>query len=244
MNDTSSLFPPEVDAFAASLQIAVITTDLTGIVTFWNDEAERAFGFSAQEAVGHPIFELTVPVLLAEQAEAIMSGLIAGIPWSGHIRCRRKDGTEATFFVVDSPIRDNTGNVVAITGISHEVRENIAQRQQPSSPATRRQYTASLDPWRNQLLFDAKAISLTRAEFGIVRVLMQYSGKTASPERIAADTFDEVPVNAARLVRVHIHRIRKKFEGCGLPQDLIETVPGLGYRLSSSCAFVEGITEP
>ena len=80
--------PREVAAFASALQIAVITTDLTGNVTYWNREAERSFGFSAEEALGRPIFELTVPTVLAGRVEEIMVGLVAGIPWSGHIRCQ------------------------------------------------------------------------------------------------------------------------------------------------------------
>ena len=46
------------DVTLASLSEAVITTDVTGNVTFLNSEAERLTGWKNDEAVGRPLNEV------------------------------------------------------------------------------------------------------------------------------------------------------------------------------------------
>jgi PAS domain S-box-containing protein len=41
-----------VDALLATASDAIIATDRTGIINFWNPGAVRIFGFAADEAVG------------------------------------------------------------------------------------------------------------------------------------------------------------------------------------------------
>lgn len=43
------------DALLTSASDAIIATDRDGAVTFWNPGAERIFGFSSNEAMGHPL---------------------------------------------------------------------------------------------------------------------------------------------------------------------------------------------
>jgi PAS domain S-box-containing protein len=48
------------DAILATASDAIIATDRSGAVTFWNAGAERIFGFTAEEALGRPL-DLIVP---------------------------------------------------------------------------------------------------------------------------------------------------------------------------------------
>src|SRR3954462_230354 len=48
------------NALLGSASDAIIATDRSGVVTFWNPGAERIFGFSAAEAVGQSL-DLIVP---------------------------------------------------------------------------------------------------------------------------------------------------------------------------------------
>ena len=96
---------------------AVITTDTQGVVVSWNPAAERLYGWTAEEAVGHPISELTVPEVAQEIARDIMDALRKGEPWSGGFPVRRKDGSWFPALVTDSGVHRD-GVLVAIVGVS------------------------------------------------------------------------------------------------------------------------------
>ncbi len=48
-------------AMAASSNDAIVGKDLTGTVIFWNDAAERLFGFTRAEMIGAPIMRIIPP---------------------------------------------------------------------------------------------------------------------------------------------------------------------------------------
>ena len=97
---------------------AVIATDLTGKVVFWNRTAEQMYGWSWQEAVGRNIQELLVPDAQQHDATKIMEQLRQGKSWAGRFKLRRRDGTEFIGMVTDQPMLDNEGNLIGIIGIS------------------------------------------------------------------------------------------------------------------------------
>jgi PAS domain S-box-containing protein len=54
---------------------AVIVKDLNAVVTYWNREAASLYGFSAEEAIGHPLRKLHA----AELSEADYASLLARV---------------------------------------------------------------------------------------------------------------------------------------------------------------------
>lgn len=102
---------------------AVIATDMQGQVTYWNPAAEKLYGWSAEEALGRQIVELTPAEQTREQAQEIMAQLAQGKPWSGEFTVRRKDGSEFPAFVFDTPIVDEGGNLTGVIGVSNDVSE-------------------------------------------------------------------------------------------------------------------------
>lgn len=100
-----------------SLGKAVIATTLDGTVGFWNQAAERLYGWTAEEAVGEKISDLAVPEIAKDVAEDIMETVRQGGSWSGGFLVRRKDGSMFPALVTDSGIyRD--GELIGIVGIS------------------------------------------------------------------------------------------------------------------------------
>jgi diguanylate cyclase (GGDEF)-like protein/PAS domain S-box-containing protein len=102
---------------------AVIATDPLGKVIYWNRAAQELYGWSAQEAMGRPIVEVTPSEELAEQAEEIMGTLSHGRSWTGEFVVQRKDGTTFPALATDTPVHDEQGNLVAIIGISTDITE-------------------------------------------------------------------------------------------------------------------------
>ncbi len=106
-----------------SLPIAVIATDLEGVVSVWNAQAEKVYGWSAEEALGLPVGPLVVPSDSATTPEVIMEQLRRGEPWEGEYRIRRPDGGELTLHAVASPLLDESGTVTAFVGLAVDVTQ-------------------------------------------------------------------------------------------------------------------------
>ena len=105
---------------------SVIATDLGGRVTFWNRAAEELYGWTADEAKGMSILDLTPAEPARRRGEEVLAALRRGGRWSGEFALRRKDGTVFPGLVTNAPIRDETGALVGIVGVSSDLSERKA----------------------------------------------------------------------------------------------------------------------
>jgi two-component system, sensor histidine kinase and response regulator len=105
-----------------SVHDAVTVTDLDGNIIFVNDAAVKVFGYARDEAIGQhvSIFHSTQnpPALVKE----VISSGEAG-HWEGEMLSRRQDGTEFPIFLSASDIQDETGQAIAIVGVSQDISE-------------------------------------------------------------------------------------------------------------------------
>lgn len=104
---------------------AVIVTDLDGVCTFWNSHAEVMYGWSAAEAIGRPIYELTVIEEEDEEtlAREIMEAIAAEGHWAGEFRVRRRDGTVFPAQVSNSLLLDADGEPNGVVGVSLDLTQ-------------------------------------------------------------------------------------------------------------------------
>jgi PAS domain S-box-containing protein len=101
-----------------AIPAALIATDVAGQIIYWNRFAEKLYGWSDSEVLGHSILEITVPPVTKEEAEEIMSLLRSGLSWTGEFKVKRRDGTSFTAMVTDSPVLDDNGVMIGIIGVS------------------------------------------------------------------------------------------------------------------------------
>jgi PAS domain S-box-containing protein len=106
-----------------TVEQAVIAADPGGTVTYWNRFAQGLYGWTADEALGRNIMELTTPEISQEQAAQIMSQLSAGKSRAGEFIVRDKDGKTFPAQVFDSPINDDEGNLIGIVRSSIDITE-------------------------------------------------------------------------------------------------------------------------
>ncbi|HZD91072.1 MAG TPA: PAS domain-containing protein, partial [Pseudolabrys sp.] len=97
--------------------------DLDGIITSWNSEAERLFGYAAAEIIGKPLLDLVPPDRLEAAQEAITT--LRGGGWFGQYETvrLRKGGTPVPVELTVSPIRDADGNIVGAATVCRDVTE-------------------------------------------------------------------------------------------------------------------------
>ena len=109
---------------------AILSKDLNGVITSWNKGAERLFGYTAEEAVGHSV-TLLFPEERHDEEPAILERLKRGerIEHYETVR-RRKDGSLIDVSLSVSPIKDG-GRVVGASKIARDITERRrAQEQQ------------------------------------------------------------------------------------------------------------------
>ncbi len=105
----------------ASVEQAIIATDLHGTICYWNPFAETLYGWTADEAIGQSIVALLPAVSSVEQAGQIMERLRAGKSWSGEFMVRNRAGVTFPMHVTNSPIRDKQGQLIGVIGISTDI---------------------------------------------------------------------------------------------------------------------------
>ncbi len=109
---------------------SIIATDLLGKVIYWNNAAEKIYGWSSAEAMGQNIIDLTPSFQSGEQAIEIMKNLSAGKTWAGEFDVKRKGGSSFPVFVTDTPILDSNGKLTGIIGISSDITERkLAEKE-------------------------------------------------------------------------------------------------------------------
>ena len=110
----------------AGLPVAIIATDAMGTVLIWSAHAAAMYGWSADEALGRSITELTVGPTDQDTAAAIMGSVTSGNVWEGEFTAIRRDGSEVHIHIIDAPILGSVGEIIGIIGLSVDVS---AQRE-------------------------------------------------------------------------------------------------------------------
>jgi len=111
------------DLFLKAVKAAIIGTDLSGIVNFWNPFAEELYGWSPEEVMGRNIMEITVSTETEEEARKYMASVLAGNSWAGEFQVRCKDAGFVSAFVTLALVKDDNGAAVGVVGVSQDTAE-------------------------------------------------------------------------------------------------------------------------
>ena len=110
-------------AIVESSTDAIVGEDLQGIVSSWNAGAERIFGYSADEMIGHSITKIVPPDIQAEEHE-LLSRIQRGERVENYETIRsKKGGALIAVSISMSPVRDGNGVIVAASKIARDISE-------------------------------------------------------------------------------------------------------------------------
>ena len=111
-------------------QTAIVVVDAYRTVIFWNRGAERLYGWTADEVLGHHIEFIYPEDRRADVVQTVLPALQREGSWSGEYPAIRKDGSRFTSFLNLSRIFDAQSNVICTLGILTDVTELVHLREQ------------------------------------------------------------------------------------------------------------------
>jgi PAS domain S-box-containing protein len=110
-------------AVVESSHDAIVSKDLDGRITSWNQAAERLFGYAAEEAVGQNIL-LIIPPGRRDEERAIIERLTRGEQVDHFETVRvRKDGSLVDVALTISPMKDAEGRIVGASKLARDITE-------------------------------------------------------------------------------------------------------------------------
>jgi diguanylate cyclase (GGDEF)-like protein/PAS domain S-box-containing protein len=118
-----------LSAVVETSPVAIYTTDLEGMVTFWNDAAENIFGFKREQAIGR--LAPFISQAKREEAARLRSRVLGGEVLTGlELERQRADGEQIVVNGSAAPLRDQSGTVngllvacIDVTGAKHAAAE-------------------------------------------------------------------------------------------------------------------------
>jgi PAS domain S-box-containing protein len=110
-------------ALVDSSDDAIISKNLEGIITSWNQGAERIFGYTEKEMIGQPVARLFPADRLDEEARILEQVRRGGrVDHYETVRVS-KTGEHIDVSVTISPIKDSSGTIVGASKISRNITQ-------------------------------------------------------------------------------------------------------------------------
>ncbi|MEA5513069.1 PAS domain S-box protein, partial [Nodularia sp. UHCC 0506] len=153
-------------AIVESSQDAIMSKTLDGMITSWNQAAEKLFGYTASEAIGQQITLLIPPELQPEVAliyQRIQRGELVDTYETQRLH---KDGSSVDVALTISPIRNENGLVIGASKIARDIRQRKhleAERNQ--AELQMRQTNAQLEDFLENASDLIQSVSLQDGKF-------------------------------------------------------------------------------
>lgn len=114
---------------------AIVAADRDGVIRFWNPGAERLFGYTRDEALGHSL-DLIVPerqrtrhwdgyarVMATGQSRYGEADVLA-------VPALRKDGGTVSVEFTIVPLRDDAGSLIALAALMRDVTKRFEETRE------------------------------------------------------------------------------------------------------------------
>lgn len=119
-----------LSAIVASSRDAIISKDLNGIITSWNNGAEKIFGYKEHETIGKPV-TILIPKDRLKEEKHILARIGAGKKVD-HFETIRIDkfGKEIPISLTVSPIQNRHGKIIGASKIARNISEQVKAQEE------------------------------------------------------------------------------------------------------------------
>ena len=207
----------QLAAIVESSDDAIVSKNLDGIITSWNQGAERIFGYTAAEVVGQPILML-IPADHVNEEQEILERLRRGerIEHFETVR-RRKDASLVDVSLTISPIKDSRGQIVGASKIARDITEQ--KRSQERLRRSEEHFRVTLAS-----IGDAVIVTDGRADVTFMNpVAEQLTGYTLQEAQGAplSSLFKIINESSRKPVEVPVNKVLQQGVVVGLANDTV-----------------------
>lgn len=110
-------------AIVQSAEEAILSLSPEGSILSWNAAAERMLGYTAEEIIGRPVFNLVPEDFMVQETRIIDSVHHGQTVKKVESRRRRKDGRLIDIWIAKAPLKDPSGTLVGIASVWTDISE-------------------------------------------------------------------------------------------------------------------------
>jgi len=141
-----------------------------------------------------------------------------------------RDTTTDKVTGLDAGADDYVVKPIDLQELFARIRALLRRGNSPSSPILE-WGSLHLDPSTYEVTYDQQSLHLTPKEYNLLELLLRNGRRVLSRSVIIEHLWSLEDPPEEDTVKAHIKSLRQKFKAVGAPNDLIETVHSVGYRL-------------
>ncbi|WFU35939.1 PAS domain S-box protein [Bradyrhizobium brasilense] len=218
----------------------IVSKNLDGIISSWNEGAERDFGYTAAEAIGQPI-TIVIPENRHAEEREILSKIRRGerIEHFETIR-QRKDGTQIVVSLTVSPVKNRDGVIIGASKIARDITEQKQIQERVSMLAREAEHRS-----KNLLANVHAIVNLSRADTvkelklsvqGRIQALANVHSLFAATRWIGAELTQIVKQEIAPYSAGADNRVRLSGPQVLLEPDVAQAVALIVHELATNAA--------
>jgi PAS domain S-box-containing protein len=202
---------------------AIMATDREFRVQYWNEAAERLYGWKASDVMGRHFLQFIRPRYVAESRAIVMRKIDKDGYWRGELEHGRSDGTYFPVHASISAVRDSKGRIIGHITVNRDISER--RQAEEAHQKSKAQLAAALEiaklgHWEldvesGMFTFSDSLYAIfhtTAREMGGYQMpIAEYARRFVHPEdasQVESETRKALETNDPHFNRIVEHRIR------------------------------------
>jgi DNA-binding response OmpR family regulator len=200
-----------------------------GFVVELADNGEDGLWAATEKRFDAIVLDIMLPKVNGYQ---VLTQLRSREVWTPVLMLTAKDGDHDQIDAFDLGADDYLSKPFSFIVLVARLRALI-RRGGPERPVVLVSGDLSLDPGRRRVERAGQEITLTPREYGLLEFLIRHRGDVVSKAEILDGVWDPAFEGDPNVVEVYIRYLRRKID-TPFDRQAIETVRGMGYRLSTT----------